>query len=1185
MIRASSPTPASARMLATAVAALVLAGGFLLSPSSAEVPTVTFDENGPANLKWNGQQFLGPQGFAVQNVVFEDRGAPAGPLWGYEYTEAQTDNPKVEADPGERRITHQYDWGRAALTYRTEEDCVKLDLQLTNTSQQAIADFRVRLADIDFGKSQPQLKNGLAYMTLDRPVSIKGTLPRKKGSLFTLCETIAPPVQFGFKPFAGNRHATYALFAQGGVPAPEPNSPTIPVHGVPRIQPDETLRLTFALRFAPHERPDSEVLRPFQQEYLEAQTPRLDWPDRRPLGKLVLPSNPRYITPENPRGWFKTPSMDTSTEEGRAELRKKLVDLADRAVANLEKAGAQGVIVHNIEGGHSYPDVPFGDPRRLEDIAPEMDASADVLFERFREAGLRVGVTIRPSLVHYSERRQRWTHNSGEYMPDHEELAIEGVDPDDVEAGLVYPVVERMDKIIQYAKDRWDCSLFTVHDNGFWWQAAANRPEDWFLVSAGILGELRERHPDVLLIPRYAERNWRSARANVIRNSKDNYLVYNDSLRGIDEHRVGDVGTPEWVLGNAYRYRHVQRMRGNVIPPPDHVLHEAYWAHSAPYVELKLKREIRDYVLTLEQHMEYTREQAEEMAEKEVAFETTPPNVREWISDAFCVTDIHGAKTDLRRAELVRAAAWGDILMWRADQDPTSVAEITEAGQAKKQRMAALAEYVGANNSEADGSPPALSLIWRHGTPVDVGALVADRPVPANLRARVTYSPDRKRALLMLAWRGETAHTVQLNPNLPGIEIDAPHRDVWLMPAGNRASADRTISVEADAFAGLNALLIQGATEQGASPPPGVLFAASFDEGVQPDMGAGVRRDDKYRKCALVDGRAGKAAQLGDGGEVRFNVVPKWYAGGIEFDLNSQQIGAEPLPVLSLRHHLDLDLTLEKRNGRVGIALEARERELKGDQPPDAVGGQTDRQTAFAHLPAGTGGWSHVLLTWELGQYVIYIDGKRAAEAFAPVRPARRDAAILEPGVILGGKKAKGKALVDSLIAYDWHIPEEKAARRRVQSELDPIPLDAKRRMNVWLWGSFPEKVRVGINARTVPGWSKASAFRVSLFEKLDAGKQRVGDREFGAYGGVSVGELPFKRDKSMEASNEITMDDSAHSAGDEDGLDELEELGEELEADKAYILEVTPLPEKEAIEARTFDFKAGADGIPNHRW
>ncbi len=1191
MIRFSSPLLVPVRRFAPAIAALFLVGSFVASPSSAEVPTVSFDENGPVSMKWGGRQYLGQQGFAVQNIVFEERDSSTGPLWGYKYTEADSENPQAQANPDKRRVSHQYDWGSAALTYRTEEDGVKLDLELTNTSQRTIADFRVRLVDIDFGKSQPQLKGGVAYMTMDRPVAIKGTLDRNSGNLFASCETISPPVQFGYKPFSGTAHPTYALFVQGGVPAPERDSSKIPIYGVPRIAPGETLRLTFALRFAPPERPASTVLRPFQESYLEAQSPPLDWSDRRPLGKLVIPGNPRYITPENPRGWFKAPRMDTSTEKGRSQLREKLVELADRSAANLKKAGAQGVIVHNIEGGHSYPDIPYGDPRRLKDIAPEMDASADVLFERFREAGLRVGVTIRPSLVYYSERRQRWTHNSGEYMPEHEDLAIEGVDPEDIEAGLIYPVVERMSEIIQYAKDRWDCSMFIVHDNGFWWQAAMNRPEEWFLVSASVLRELRQQHPDVLLIPRYAERNWRSARANVIRNSKENYLLYNDSLRGFDKHRVGDVDTPEWVLGNAYRYRHVRRMRRNVIPPPNHVLHEAYWAHSAPYVELKLKRKIRDHVLTLEQHGEFSREEAEAMAEKEVAFETTPPNVREWVPDGFCVTDIHGAKTDLRRAELVRASSWGDILMWRADQDPTTVTELTAAGQAKKRRMAALAEYVGFKKQDGDAPVPALSLIWRQGTPLDVGALVADRPVPANLRARVAYSPDRKRALLMLAWRGESAHSVQLKSNLPGIEIDAPHQNVWLMPAGNLAAEGRTIAVEADAFAGLNALLIQGAAEKKTPPPPGVLLAASFDNGLAPDLGGGVPRGEKPAKSVLGEGQAGKAVQLGDGGEVRFNVVPAWYSGGVEFDLQPGRLGAEALPVLRLRHHLDLDLSLEKRNGRLGLVLEPRERELQPDTEDEAKDGdQPHRQTAFAPLQQGANQWSHILLTWELGQYVIYIDGKQAASVFAPVRPSSRDASVLEPGVILGGEKANGKALVDSLLIYDWYIPEELAARRQVQSTLNPIPFDAKRRMNVWLWGAFPEQVQVGINARNAPGWSKATAFKVSLYEKLRAGKQRVAKGEFGANGGVSVGELPFKRDKSIEGSDEISMDadagsTSTPSAGDMEGLDDLDELDDELQSDKSYIIEVTPLPEGAAPSVRKIEFEAGADGIQKHRW
>jgi hypothetical protein len=58
----------------------------------------------------------------------------------------------------------------------------------------------------------------------------------------------------------------------------------------------------------------------------------------------------------------------------------------------------QAVLLWDLEGqefSHTFTYV--GDPRRLADLAPEMDAVADEMFAAFRDAGYKIGLTLRPS--------------------------------------------------------------------------------------------------------------------------------------------------------------------------------------------------------------------------------------------------------------------------------------------------------------------------------------------------------------------------------------------------------------------------------------------------------------------------------------------------------------------------------------------------------------------------------------------------------------------------------------------------------------------------------------------------------------------------------------------------------------------------------------------------------------------
>ena len=193
----------------------------------------------------------------------------------------------------------------------------------------------------------------------------------------------------------------------------------------------------------------------------------IHWPDRRPIGVLFLAEN-YYASATNPRGWFNDPKLDVTGPEGPQRFRAALMDYTQRSIEILKRTGAQGVIVWDLEG-EQYPHKTsyIGDPRLLDRLAPEMAAAADEFFARLRNAGLKVGVTIRP-----------------------QQLVFEHGQPRQAQVlNLKQSLLEKID----YAKAHWGATLFYIDSNG-----GIRRPDEtWQLRS------LAKARPDVLLIPEH----------------------------------------------------------------------------------------------------------------------------------------------------------------------------------------------------------------------------------------------------------------------------------------------------------------------------------------------------------------------------------------------------------------------------------------------------------------------------------------------------------------------------------------------------------------------------------------------------------------------------------------------------------------------------------------------------------
>ncbi|RYF45849.1 MAG: hypothetical protein EOO38_15285 [Cytophagaceae bacterium] len=256
---------------------------------------------------------------------------------------------------------------------------------------------------------------------------------------------------------------------------------------VSTVKPGESETYSAVLSFVPSGTSRDEVLKSLYARRSALAPAQLVWNDRRPIGSIFLAnSNTKFKT--NPRGWFNDSKLNVKTTEGLAAFRKKMLTTADSAVKNLKNVGAQGMIFWDLEGEEMpHPVSYIGDPRMLPTMASEMDSVADEFFARFSKAGLKTGVTLRPSRIQASG--SGWKHNHMAFDP-----------------------VEEISQKIDYAQQRWGCSIFYVDSNATYAYNAKREVISW-VMRAYMFQELQARHPDVLIIPEHGTYDYWSATA------------------------------------------------------------------------------------------------------------------------------------------------------------------------------------------------------------------------------------------------------------------------------------------------------------------------------------------------------------------------------------------------------------------------------------------------------------------------------------------------------------------------------------------------------------------------------------------------------------------------------------------------------------------------------------------------
>jgi hypothetical protein len=211
-----------------------------------------------------------------------------------------------------------------------------------------------------------------------------------------------------------------------------------------------------------------DVYRKFRADFPQS----LQWRDRRPIAALFL-STAAAGWPKNPRGWLQDKTLDVNTPAGIDRLKTRVLAYADASIAIMKKMDAQGMVTWDIEG-QQFPHATsyIGDPRVFDILAPEMSGIADEYFQRFRAAGLRVGVCIRPQKIVIGPKNAS-AHQT--FVEDPTQLLIDKA---------------------TYANKRWGATLFYVDSNV--------NGDDLNPLDVQVFKKLSAAIPDSLFVPEHA---------------------------------------------------------------------------------------------------------------------------------------------------------------------------------------------------------------------------------------------------------------------------------------------------------------------------------------------------------------------------------------------------------------------------------------------------------------------------------------------------------------------------------------------------------------------------------------------------------------------------------------------------------------------------------------------------------
>ena len=444
-------------------------------------PTVhiAMNNSGLASLKYRDVDYIADGRFQLNSIEMKTSSGDVvkGSLAG-----------RTRTDPAAHLLTQDYPWGTIQVTYTAVANKLDLKIAVENRSPNTITGLFADPLVLRFPTKPREYDNVTPILAANSGDVTTLRVNYGPSSSLLLCnDDVSKPLLIGF-PFAHDR-PTSTVFPLRMITSQDKTLPdSLPYIDRP-IAAGATDTFHISLRFGSSSDKTKALAADVYTSFAQTHPFALDWPDRRPIGSLILATTAAGWR-TNPRGWLLDKTIDVSTNHGRGDFQEKMLGWADRSIRVLLDMHAQGMITWDIEGEEFPQSTTYiGDPRALDQLAPEMNEIADAYFKKFREAGLRVGICIRP--------QQLVVSNNG-----HSAKQVEPADPAKV----------LIDKVT-YARNRWGATLFYIDSNG-----DPNRP-----YPVEVLERVQKAVPNVLLIPEHHNLSYYAATAPYVELRQDRF--------------------------------------------------------------------------------------------------------------------------------------------------------------------------------------------------------------------------------------------------------------------------------------------------------------------------------------------------------------------------------------------------------------------------------------------------------------------------------------------------------------------------------------------------------------------------------------------------------------------------------------------------------------------------------------
>jgi len=442
-----------------------LTSGAIVGSTSSQLLQLGFSDTGLSSINYNGTTLLDISKNQYDGFLVWDYKVIRGD--GTTSVRNGLTPSTTSWNPDTHTVTWDFGWWHVDAQYVQNVDRLDLIITLTNESTRwTLAGANIMPFVLQF----PEVHDGLLAGTPNLGWNIDGptVIPADwhNGMLVAVNDDVIKPLAVGFLTSPETDLQNKFMYRIGSTRwwSQPGNWPAFDR----RIKPLGTDQYTLSLRFGPSGSTATELAPDIYASALARFPFQLNWADRRPIGAIHLAN---YVgsgtSVKNPRGYFGG-TFDVRTKTGKEAFRTALLQSADQSIKVMKGMNAQGMVVWDLEGEQYHKVAYIGDPRMLSTLAPEMEyrGAVDAYFKRFRSAGLRVGVTVRPQ-------RLKLTSTGWKQM------AVKNP----------YPTLAAK---IAYARTRWGATLFYVDSNS-----------GKQLYDASVFKRLADAFPDVLLIPEH----------------------------------------------------------------------------------------------------------------------------------------------------------------------------------------------------------------------------------------------------------------------------------------------------------------------------------------------------------------------------------------------------------------------------------------------------------------------------------------------------------------------------------------------------------------------------------------------------------------------------------------------------------------------------------------------------------